>query len=211
MVVIPAVDNVPYVSNAEFIKLTITYPNASTTTHTFSSAYKVETIGGTEYTPLGGLLLVGSQQRDLRVSSSDTTVTLSGLTSENIYLVLGTPIKGSQIQIYRGFYNDNYQLTSTVKRYDGIITSYAITENREERDDNFTISVNCSPYKVVLENRLAGRKTNSNSWKEFNPNDISMDKVQALDGAYFDFGQPATAKDTTSSVTNLTATVVQVR
>jgi len=210
MINIPQVNNVPYVNNAEFVKLTIVNPNSSTVVHTFSSSYKNETIAGTSYVALGGLLMVGTQQRDLRVSSADTTVTLSGLSSDNIYLVLGTQIKGSLIEIYRGFYDDNYNLVNSVKRYDGIITSYTITEDRENTTDNFIISVNCSAYKVVLENRIAGRKTNSQSWKEFDPTDISMDQVQALDGAYFNFGNPVNV-DTTSNSTSLKATVTVLR
>jgi hypothetical protein len=210
MIDIPQVNNAPYVNNAEFVKLTIVNPDGSTVVHTFSSSYKNENIAGTTYLALGGLLMVGTQQRDLRVSSADTTVTLSGLSSDNIYLVLGTQIKGSLIEIWRGFYDDNYNLVNTVKRFDGIITSYTITEDREETIDNFVISINCSAYKVVLENRIAGRKTNSQSWKEFNPNDVSMDKVQTLDGAYFNFGKPVNT-NTTNDVTTLKATVTVVR
>jgi hypothetical protein len=41
----------------------------------------------------------------------------------------------------------------------------------------------------VLENRIAGRKTNKESWQYFNPGDTSMDQVYALSGVNFDFGQ----------------------
>lgn len=207
---IPAVQNKNYINNAEFVKLTVYNADNSTTVHTFSTSYKNETIEGTVYLALGGLLNVGSQQRDLRVSSSDTTISLSGLQSNNIYLVLGTKIKGSKIQIFRGFYDTNYILTSVVKRYDGIITSYTITEDLEGETDNFAISVNCSAYKVILANKLSGRKTNSQSWKEYDSNDISMDKVQTLDGAYFNFGKPVNTSSTSStSVLSATVTVVK--
>jgi hypothetical protein len=192
MVIIPEVDNVPYVSNAEFVKLIVTPEIGTPVTHTFSTSFRTETIDGVVYQALGTLLNIGTQQRDLRVTSSDTTITLSGLDSDNIYIVLGTKIKGSPIEIYRGFYDDNYNLVNTVRRFNGIITSYTITEDLQQDNniDNFVISVNCSAYKTILENRIAGRKTNSNSWKEFNPTDISMDRVQAISEAYFDFGKP---------------------
>lgn len=200
MINIPQVDNVPYVNNAEFVKLTVTNDDNSTTVHTFSTSYRTETIDGQTYLALGGLLMVGSQQRDLRVTSFDTSITLSGLTSDNIYLVLGTRIKGSLIEIWRGFYDSNYSLVNTVRRFNGVITSYTITEERVDEVDNFIISVNCSSYKTVLENRIAGRKTNTNSWKEFNSTDVSMDKVAALDSAYFDFGKPAGSEGNTTTV-----------
>jgi len=192
MVIIPEVDNVPYVSNAEFVKLIVTPEIGIPVTYTFSTSFRTETIDGVVYQALGTLLNIGTQQRDLRVTSSDTTITLSGLDSDNIYIVLGTKIKGSPIEIYRGFYDDNYNLVNTVRRFNGIITSYTITEDLQQDNniDNFVISINCSAYKTILENRMAGRKTNSNSWKEFNPTDISMDRVQAISEAYFDFGKP---------------------
>lgn len=208
MINIPQVNGVPFVNNAEFVKLTIINLDGSTSVHTFSSSYKTEIIDETEYLALGGLLNIGAQQRDLRVTSFDTTITLSGLESENIYIVLKTPIKGSLIEIFRGFYDNNYNLVNTVRRFNGVITSYTITEDRQDITDNFVISVNCSSYKTILENRVAGRKTNTNSWKEFYPEDVSMDKVSALDNVYFDFGKPVNTSGTTSSsATSLVATV----
>ena len=82
---IPAVADDPAVlSNAEFVKLTIyndvNDPN-DVDIYTFSSSYREETIDGTVYSPMGGLLQVGIQQRDLRVTSADTSISLSGIDS----------------------------------------------------------------------------------------------------------------------------------
>ncbi len=206
MDIIPAVaGNKAYVNNAEFIKLTIynEYGNtANTTIYTFSSAYQYETIDSTEYTPLGGLLAVGVQQRDIRATSADTTVTLSGIDGNNIYAVLDSngKIRGSKLEITRGFYGgdgnvaNNYNITSTAHRFTGIVTSYNITEERQDDNDNFTVSLSASSFKTVLENRVAGRKTNQNSWKEYDPADTSMDNVYSLSGYNFDFGKTPVAK-----------------
>lgn len=165
---------------------------------TFSSSYKTETIpyyvGNTivanyTYDPLGGLLAVGQQQRNLRVNSQDTMISLSGIDGNNIYNVLATKIRGSEVEVYRGFYNNNYVLGNVYDRFKGIVTSYSISEDREQQVDNFTVSIGASSYKTVLENRIAGRKTNKESWKYFDPNDTSMDQVYALSGVIFDFGQ----------------------
>lgn len=200
---IPEVANSPpQINNAEFVKLTIfnEYGNtANTSVYTFSSSYKEETIDGTVYTPLGGLLLVGTQPRDLRVTSADTTITLSGVSGNNIPIVLGTKVKGSKIEISRGFYNDNYVLQNTYPRFTGIITSYAIVEDREEEIDNFLINVNASSYKTVLENRIAGRKTNKSSWQVFNSTDSSMNNVYSISDQQFDFGGDPKAKVSTAS------------
>lgn len=204
---IPEVANSPpYINTAEFVKLTIynEYGNsANVQVHTFSSAYKEEVIDGTTYLPLGGLLAVGVQPRDLRVTSADTSFSISGISGNNMAIVLGTKIKGSKVEISRGFYNNNYILTNTYPRFTGIVTSYGITEDLvtgiNNPGDNFTIVVNASSYKVVLENRIAGRKTNKSSWQVFNATDSSMNNVYSIADQTFDFGADPKKKATTSS------------
>jgi hypothetical protein len=200
---IPAVaNNKPLVNNAEFVKLTIynEYGNtANNNVYTFSSSYQSETIDGETYTPLGGLLAVGIQQRDIRVTSADTSISLSGVSGNNMAVVLGNKIRGSKIELIRGFYNNNYVLSNTAQRFTGIVTSYNISEERQDNDDNFTITLNASSFKSVLENRIAGRKTNSESWKEYNPTDTSMDRVPSIADKQFDFGQAPKQGATTQS------------
>ena len=189
--------NVTQITNAEFVKLTIynEYGNtANTTVLTFSSAYTEETIGNVVYTPLGGLLAVGAQNRNLRVTQGDTTISLSGIDGNNIYNVLGTKIRGSEVEVLRGFYDNNMVLQNTYPRFTGIVTNYAITEDREGQVDSFTVSVSASSYKTVLENRIAGRKTNKESWQFFDPTDTSMNQVYAISGVQFDFGQDPKGK-----------------
>ena len=87
---IPEVQNTSKIKSAEFVKLTVfnDYNDpADTSVYTFSSAYKEETIDGTVYLPLGGLLAVGAQNRDLRVTAGDTIISLSGIGSDNILFV----------------------------------------------------------------------------------------------------------------------------
>lgn len=184
-------NNTPSINSAEFVKITIfnDYSNtANTTIVTASSSYQEETINGDVYLPLGGLMQVGAQNRNLRVTSGDTTVALSGVSGNSIYIVLDTKIAGSEMEIIRGFYDANMVLQNTYPRFTGIITSYSITEEFEDRDDNFTVAVAASSYKTVLENRIAGRKTNQESWQYFDPTDTSMNQVYSISGVQFDFG-----------------------
>lgn len=170
---------------------------SNVTVLTFSTSYKNEPIDGNVYTALGGLLQVGTQSRNIRVTQGDTTVALSGVDGNNIYTVLDTKIRGSELEIYRGFYDANMVLETPVyQRFRGIVTTYAVTEEREGQDDNFTVSINASPYKTVLENRIAGRKTNKESWQFFNSTDTSMDNVYSISGVQFDFGQDPKGKVT---------------
>ena len=213
---IPAVSGTNNIRDAEFVKLTVTFTRDNavvgdqiTRSFYFSSAYKPESIGGETYSELGALLGISSSQRDLTASSADTTVTLSGVDPLWIYIVAGAPasspipvtgqadipvgyypiIKGSRLEIRRGFYDTNYNLSSNALRYTGIITSYSVAEERTELIDTYSVVLQCSAYRTVLENRVSGRKTNSVSWKKWYPNDTSMDRVAGLQNKLFDFGK----------------------
>ena len=209
---IPAVASNPLVLyNAEFVKLTIYNDVANTsnvTIHTFSSAYKTETISGQTYTPLGGLLAVGIQQRDIRATSADTSLSLSGIDGNNIQLVLAEKVKGSKLEIIRGFYNANGILTSNAHRFTGIVTSYNISEDMDTLDDsdNFTVTLNASSFRAVLENRISGRKTNPQSWTYFNSTDSSMNNIYSISDQNFDFGKTPLRKASTSSQAQVEAT-----
>jgi len=157
---------------------------------TFSSSYTSDTIGNIEYNPLGGLLAVGPQQRSLRVTSADTSIQISGIGGNNIYEILESQgkIRGSKIEITRGFFNNNVVLANAVIRFTGIVTNYSIQEDREGVEDNFTITLDASSYKTILENRIAGRKTNRSSWQFFDATDSAMNNLNSLAGFSFDFG-----------------------
>jgi len=212
MQVIPEVgNNTPFINSAEFVKMTVynEYGNTSnggiSAIYTFSSAYKDETISGTTYEALGGLLSVGAQPRDIRVTQGMTSVSLSGVSGNNIAIVLGTRIKGSKLEILRGFYgntsNTYYNLQNTYNRFTGIITSYNISNEYDNlnHNDTYTVTINASSYKAILENRIAGRKTNKSSWQFFNTTDSSMNNVYSIADQQFDFGKPVTATATTGS------------
>jgi len=165
--------------------------NASNVTMlTFSSSYTSDMIGNIEYNPLGGLLAVGPQQRSLRVTSADTSIQISGIGGNNIYEILESQgkIRGSKIEITRGFFNNNVVLANAVIRFTGIVTNYSIQEDREGVEDNFTITLDASSYKTILENRIAGRKTNKSSWQFFDTLDSAMNNLNSLAGFSFDFG-----------------------
>jgi hypothetical protein len=181
--------------NAEFLKIQIPgmglLPPA---TYTFSTSYRTETFQGTsfagDYTPMGGLVNISEHQRDLSATSYDTAISLVGVDQTKIGQVIDSGLKGSKVEIWRGFYNDNYTLQGDlVKRYTGIITSFNISEDRVDNNDAFTLTLHCSSFKRVLENRVAGRHTNSASWKNFYETDVSMDKIATLSNSKFNFGQ----------------------
>lgn len=209
-VIPPVAGNKALVINAEFVKLTIFNDVANiadTTVYTFSSAYNDQIIDGQNYTPLGGLLSVGVQQRDIRVTSADTSLSLSSINGDNIFAVLGTKIRGSELLITRGFYDSNYNLTNAYQRFSGIVTSYNISEELQDstNDDTFTVTINASSFRTILANRIAGRKTNGQSWKEYYPLDTSMDQIYSIAGRTFDFGNKPGSGTTNSSAAETAA------
>lgn len=127
---------------------------------------------------------------------------LIGIDPTNISLVLGSNIKGSTVEIWRGFFDSNYQIitspsTQFFKRYQGIVSNISITEDWDEnaRSRTATCSISCSSFRSILESRIAGIRTNENNWKQLKPplyyaSDASMNRVAAISGQYFDFGAP---------------------
>jgi hypothetical protein len=93
------------ITHGEFVKLT-----TSTTTYTFCNAAAPITVGGNTFTSLGSLLSVGAVNREIKATSIDMVIGLIGIDPTNISLVLGSNIKGSTVEIWRGFFDSNYQI-----------------------------------------------------------------------------------------------------
>ena len=184
----------PQIRHAEFVRLTV---GLSATVYTFSNASGPVTVDGITFTNLGALLSVGDVQRDMRSTSDDMTIALTGIDSTNVGIILGNEIKGSLVEVWRGFLDSDNQIITTptqqfFKRYQGIINSVSITEDFDSklRTRVATCSISCSSMRRVLENRLSGIKTNTSSWQTFFPGDTSMDRVATIANTYFDFGKP---------------------
>ena len=186
------------INHAEFVKLTV---GTAATVYTFCNAAAPITVGGTTFTNLGALLNVGDVQRDMKATSDDMTIQLTGIDPASVALILSNDIKGSLVEVWRGFFNSNNQIITTpttqfFKRYQGIISSVSITEdfNSELRQRIATCSIACSSMRRILENRLSGVKTNQQSWQFIYGSggvpstDTSMNRVSKISNQYFDFG-----------------------
>ena len=180
----------PSIRYAEFIRLTM--PDA---VYTFCNAASPITVNGMTFTNLGSLLNLGDIQRDIRATSDDLTISLTGMDTENISIILSSDIKGSIVEVWRGFLNDNNQIITSptqqfFKRYQGIVNSVSITENysQELRTRIATCGISCSSMRQILKNRISGIKTNPSSWNFLYPNDASMTRVPVIASTYFDFG-----------------------
>jgi len=201
------------INHAEFVKLTV--GNAATV-YTFCNAAAPITVGGITFANLGALLSVGDVQRDIKATSDDMTIQLTGIDPTNVGIILGSDIKGSLVEVWRGFFDSNNQIITTpttqfFKRYQGIINSVSITEDfsSEARTRIATCSISCSSMRRVLENRLSGVKTNQNNWQFIYAGDTSMNRVSEISNTFFDFGSPpktqTQASETTVTMKNSSA------
>jgi hypothetical protein len=139
------------------------------------------------------------------------TIALTGIDPANIALILSNDIKGSIVEVWRGFFDANNQIITTpttqfFKRYQGIINSVSITEdfNSELRTRIATCSIACSSMRRILENRLGGVKTNQSSWQFLYPGDTSMNRVATIANTYFDFGKPPQTDTQSTDTTDTT-------
>lgn len=199
------------ITHGEFVKLV-----TSTATYTFCNAAAAITVGGNTFSGLGSLLSVGAVNREIKATSTDMVIGLIGIDPTNVNLVLSSNIKGSTVEIWRGFFDSNYQIitspsTQFFKRYQGIVSNMSLTEdwNDSARSRTVTASISCASFRAILENKIAGIRTNVNSWQQLYPSDLSMSRVAAISGQYFDFGakpqtgsQSAPGSDVVSGVEN---------
>ena len=159
----------PQIRQAEFVRLTV---GTSATVYTFCNAAAPITVSGITFSNLGALLNVGDVQRDMRATSDDMTIALTGIDPANVGLILSNDIKGSVVEVWRGFFDSDNQIitsptTQFFKRYQGLVNNVSITEdfNSELRTRIATCSIACSSMRRILENRLGGIKTNQSSWQ----------------------------------------------
>jgi len=92
----------PQIRHAEFVKLTV---GTAETVYTFCNAAAPITVDGITFANLGALLNVGDVQRDMRSTSDDMTIALTGIDPTNIGIILGNDIKGSLVEVWRGFFD----------------------------------------------------------------------------------------------------------
>ena len=193
------------INHAEFVRLTV---GTAGTVYTFCNAAAPITVSGITFTNLGALLNVGDVQRDIKATSDDMTISLTGIDSANVALILSSDIKGSLVEVWRGFFDSNNQIITTpttqfFKRYQGIINSVSITEdfNSEARTRIATCSISCSSMRRILENRLSGVKTNQSNWQFIYAGDTSMNRVSEISNTFFDFGSPPKTQTQASETT----------
>lgn len=197
MNVIAPVDNTYNIRYADFVRVTTAdtvYRFAST-----ASAITVPAVDSQPFSGLGVLIKCGDAQRDIKSTANETSFTLVGIDTAMLGWVLGQNVKGAQIEAWHGFFNTNGELITTggtgglYQFFNGYISTFSISEEWMEEARSFvgTITVSASSIQLILQNRVAGRYTNNNSWQFFTPNDTSMDRVAFITNINYAFGKTA--------------------
>jgi len=195
MNVIAPIDGTNNIRIADFVRV-----NTGAETYRFTTAPSntlVPSVDATAFSAVGTLMKVGDVQRDIKSTANETTVTLVGIDTALLGWVLGQNVKGAQIQMWHGFYDTSNQLITSggsgglYQFFNGIITSFAISETWMEESRSYvgTITIAASSIQLILQNRIAGRYTNNNSWQFFNSNDTSMNRVNFIQNINYQFGK----------------------
>jgi hypothetical protein len=202
----------PSIRHGEFIRI-----NVDGTYYTYCNAAGPITVNGITFLGYGSFLQLGSVQRNIKSSSDDLLVGISGLDTNNVALILSSNIKGSIVEVWRGFFDSNNQIQTIdgtqqfFKRYQGIINNVSITEefDAKARIRTATCIMNCASFRTILQNRISGIRTNPTQWQTLHPSDTSMNRVPAIVGQYFDFGKEPmrNTQSTTGSSSDTSSTV----
>lgn len=182
---------------ADFVRI-----NTGTQVYRFCTApsnITVPAVDATAFSAVGTLMQIGSVQRDIKSTSNDTSVVLTGLDTSMLGFVLGQTVKGSYIQMWHGFFDTNGALITTggtgglYQFFSGYITSFGIQEQWMEQAREFvgTIQIGASSVQLIMQNTIAGRFTNDDSWTFFSPTDTSMNRVSFIETITYQFGKAA--------------------
>ena len=145
------------------------------TTYYISNCYKSidydSGSGSHTYQALAGFLTVSEIQSNISNANDEIQVSLSAIPPTYIAAVLGEPIKGGEINIYRAFFDYTTQEVisgAIYRRFTGIISNYSVQEDINTEGSspevNHTITIIASSIMGVLENKVSGRRTNQEDY-----------------------------------------------
>lgn len=191
------VQNTNNIRLADFVR--IITPSATYRLSTAPYDITVPAVDTQPFEGLSALIQIGDVQRDIKSTANETQVTLVGIDTALLGWVLSQEVKGSQIEMWHGFFDTNDALITTggtgglYKFFTGYINSFSITETWMEEARSYVgvISASASSIQIILQNRTAGRYTNNNAWQFFNAGDTSMARVGFIETINYQFGKDA--------------------
>ena len=174
-----------------FVKVTL-----SGSTLLFSDKLESTVIASDTYVGLGKLLAISGSNSELRSSSQELTISLSGIPDSSITDIINSEIKGSPVIIRRGLFNASTGAFlsavtgNPIIRFTGYVNNLSFEEDYDidTKTSSNTMILTCASNVDILNNKVQGRKTNSESQRKYFPTDLSMERVTSLESSYFDFG-----------------------
>jgi hypothetical protein len=182
------------------------------TVYTIANTYGPITYNGITYVGLGHFLGMNEIQDDLKATTAQLQISLSGIPkdpgeaglgsySSYVSLILNTPLKGSRIRIYRVFFNTETRelLSSSVSlRFNGYVSNFTITDasDIQSRTETYTCVLSLTNILGIIDRKIVGRRTNTTDQKYYYPTDTGMDRVNVISNTSFDFGKPYTGGGT---------------
>jgi hypothetical protein len=160
---------------------------------------------------------VSESVSELRATSVETAIGLSGIPIEYAQGVQAVRIKGSRVEIRRVFTDpltDNPLAIAgnPIFMFQGIVTNYGFSEQYNEfsLDSSLIINLSCSSLVDMLNTKITGRRTNQESMSQFYASDSSFNRITNLVGRPFDFGAPVTrTAQVTQPMTSTTSEIVE--
>jgi hypothetical protein len=161
----------------------------------FSDRIVPYTLSGDSYVGLGKLMNISSSSSELRSTSNELSITISGVPSSSITELIHSRIKGSKVTVKRVVFNANTGALISITgnpmtRFIGFVNNLSLDEDydADARQSSNTVVLTCASTIDIMQSKISGRKTNPASMKKFYSSDISMDRVPTLESSYFDFG-----------------------
>ena len=129
MNVIAPVDGTTIIRYADLFRLTM--PSATYLFATTPAPITIPSISANPFEGLGQLVKANGAQRDIKSTANETTITMVGIDTSMLGIVLNSQIKGSQIELWHAFFDSNNQLitdnvTGVNKYFNGYINSFSI-------------------------------------------------------------------------------------
>jgi hypothetical protein len=170
-----------------------------------------------EYSAAGILMSVSESVSELRATSVETAVGLSGIPIEYAQGIQTVRIKGSRIEIRRVFTDSLTDAPLVIAgnpifMFQGVVTNYGFSETYNEfsLDSSLIINLSCSSLVDMLNTKITGRRTNQESMTQFYPSDSSFNRITNLIGRPFDFGNTnVTKKQVTQPASSVANDFVQ--
>jgi hypothetical protein len=168
------------------------------------------TVDSIDYDELGSLLSVSPVKSEIKGTTYDLSLSITGLLSSNVTAAMNTNLKGSTIEIRKIFYNpanneivgsgtriptsNNIVTTDAPLKFEGIINNVGFKENFNSQTgtSDFILTFICSSNLSVLLKQTRGRRTNPVDEAKFFPTDTAFSRVPEIRNSNFNFGAPDT-------------------